>query len=324
MRDGQGRQIGYLRVSVTDRCNSRCIYCMPEEGLAPQAADNLLTYDEIERICKAGAELGLKKIKLTGGEPLVRKELHHLVRTLKNIKGIEKVTLTTNGMLLKQQLPLLVEAGIDGINISLDTLDPKAYARITRRDALQNVLESMEALKDYPHIPLKINCVPITTEPSDLLQLVQLAKEEPIHIRFIEMMPIGYGKTLPSLKEEEITALLQSTYGTMVPYDKRLGEGPCRYYSLPDFKGKIGFISAISHQFCGSCNRVRLTSEGYLKACLQYNAGCDLKTLLRTGCSESTLRDAMEQAIINKPMRHHFYEQKTGKEEHRAMSQIGG
>lgn len=324
MRDGQGRLIDYLRVSLTDRCNNRCIYCMPEDGISMMPYDKVLTYEEILRICRVSAQLGLRKIKLTGGEPLVRGDVPYLVEELKKIPGIEKVTLTTNGVLLKRQLKDLVHAGLDGINVSLDTLNQAEYLRITRRNDLEEVLAGINEASRYKGIPLKINCVPITSKESDLVALAKLAKEKEIHVRFIEVMPIGYGKKLPFCSEEKVKTLLEEACGQMQPYEHSLGEGPCRYYELPGFKGKIGFISAISHKFCKSCNRVRLTAEGHLKACLQYDTGGDLKLLMRAGCTDDELKERIRETILAKPVSHHFHEEKIGKEEHRGMSQIGG
>lgn len=194
MKDKYGREIDYLRISITDRCNLRCVYCMPEDGICQVSHKEILTYDEIQRICSCITTLGIKKIKLTGGEPLTRKNCSTLVRTLKELPEIEKVTLTTNGMLLKEQIQELAEAGIDNINISLDTVDKAKFEKITRRKGLSKVLEGLEEALKYPNIGLKINCVPVVEEPENLVAVAKLAKEYPIHVRFIEMMPIGYGK----------------------------------------------------------------------------------------------------------------------------------
>ncbi|MGL4798537.1 MAG: GTP 3',8-cyclase MoaA [Cellulosilyticaceae bacterium] len=324
MKDGQGRLIDYLRISVTDRCNNRCVYCMPEEGLEVLENAKLLTYEELLKVCRVAATLGVHKIKLTGGEPLIRKDLAVFIKALKKIEGIEKVTLTTNGVLLKAQLQGLVEAGLDGVNISLDTLDAAMYKEITKRNDLEKVLEGIEAASGYPQLNVKVNCVPVTKRREDLRQLVGLAKEKFIHVRFIEMMPIGYGKDLQAFSEEAIQQCIEEAYGCLTPYEGKLGEGPCRYYCIDGFKGKIGFISAISHKFCANCNRIRLTADGYLKTCLQYEAGCDLKGALRQEEDVAALEKLMKEAIGMKPTSHHFYEKKQGKEEHRSMSQIGG
>lgn len=324
MIDRLGRSIDYLRISLTDRCNLRCVYCMPEDGVVSISHQEILTYDEILRICRIMAADGLKNIKLTGGEPLVRKNCTFLLRELKRIPGIEKVTLTTNGVLLKDQLKELADAGLDAVNISLDTLNPEKYAEITRRDQLQNVLEGIEETLKYPQITVKINCVPVIEDRENLLQMAALAKKYPIHVRFIEIMPLGQGKKYSFWNEETMLDVITQTYGRAVPYKRTLGNGPAHYYELEDFQGKIGFISAVSHRFCEQCNRLRLTSDGYLKACLQYQIGADLKIPLRRGCTEKELRDIIYSVLDRKPAGHHFFEDKTDADEVRMMAQIGG
>lgn len=324
MIDKHGRMIDYLRISLTDRCNLRCIYCMPAEGVEPLCHKDILTYDEILRISRCAAELGIAKIKLTGGEPLVRKDCAGLAKQLKAIPGIEKVTLTTNGLLLAEQLDDLLDAGIDAINISLDTLNAERFKKIARRDGLEKVLQSIEATLAHPELSVKINSVPVIKEKENFVELAGLAKKYPIHVRFIEMMPIGYGKEFPFQDEESIKEVLQETYGMMQPVKERYGNGPCHYYEIAGFKGKIGFISAMTHKFCHQCNRIRLTAEGFMKGCLQYQTGTDLRALMRGGCTDKELKDAIYQVIWNKPISHNFYEANTSQDEIRGMSQIGG
>ena len=223
MKDRYGREIDYLRISITDRCNLRCIYCMPEEGICQISHGEILTYDEIQRVCRCMTTLGIKKIKLTGGEPLTRKNSAALVRMLKELPGIEKVTLTTNGVLLGEQISELAEAGIDNINISLDTLNEEAFGKITRRDGLPKVLESMKEALKYPQIGLKINCVPVIDDPQNLVEVARIARDHPIHVRFIEMMPIGYGKEFCFRGEDEICSILESAYGKMTPVTEHYG-----------------------------------------------------------------------------------------------------
>ena len=324
MIDGYGRTIDYIRISVTDRCNLRCVYCMPEEGVGPVAHEDILTYDEILRLAEIFAALGVRKVKLTGGEPLVRKNIEALVAGLRKIPGIREVTLTTNGVGLEEKMEALAAAGIGGINLSLDTLDPDVFEKITRKKAFDEVMRGFHAALAYPQIPLKINCVPMGLPGQDVTEVARLAKEYPVHVRFIEMMPIGLGSKFDFQSEDFILRLLAARYGEYQPYEKRLGNGPGHYYSFPGFQGKVGFISAISHKFCDSCNRVRLTSQGYLKTCLQYDIGTDLRKLLRKNADDGTLQRAVEEAILKKPKSHQF----TGTvEEHRemhTMSQIGG
>lgn len=331
MIDDFNRKIDYIRISVTDRCNLRCVYCMPQKGVDFISHENILTYEEIIRLCECFAKLGISKVKLTGGEPLVRKDISLLIRKIKNIQGIEKVTITTNGIQLADKIEELYKAGIDGINISLDTLNSEYFKKLTRFDGLDKVKEGICEVLKYKDITVKINAVPLKREGAkeDILAMVSLAKAQPLHIRFIEVMPIGLGKNLTSYNEEEIIKLITNTYGTLTPYMDVLGNGPSHYYSLEGYKGKIGFISAISHQFCSSCNRIRLTSDGYLKNCLHYANGVDLKTMMRQGIDDGALVDEICNAIKRKPKEHHFKDYMEMNElestlERRSMSQIGG
>lgn len=326
MIDRLGRNIDYLRISVTDRCNLRCIYCMPENGLKLVDRSCILQEDEILRICRVMAELGISKIKLTGGEPLVRRGMPRLTARLKEIPGIEKVTLTTNGILLKNEMADFARAGLDGLNISLDAMDDSCYRKISRRDHLKETLEGMEEALKYPEISLKINCVPLGISGQDLCAVAALAENYPIHVRFIEMMPIGYGKEFAGMSEDQVIRILEEKFGVLVPYEgEKLGNGPCHYYSVKGFRGKIGFISAISHKFCGECNRIRLTSQGYLKTCLQYTAGKDLREVIRTGGTDEQLKASILEALAEKPAGHAFLEKaKKDETETLCMSQIGG
>lgn len=324
MLDQYGRKIDYLRISLTDRCNLRCVYCMPEEGICQIPRTEILSQDEIIRVSRLASELGISKIKLTGGEPLVRRICVPLVKELKTLPGIRQVTLTTNGILLKEQLPGLMEAGLDAVNISLDTLDRETFRKITRREELDQVLEGLERALSYPSLKVKINCVPTFQSEQDLLQVAALAKAASLPVRFIEMMPIGLGKAFTARDEETVKGILEKEYGPMTPTAESLGNGPCHYYTLENFKGQIGFISALSHKFCDQCNRVRLTSTGYLKGCLQFENGADLKALLRDGASDELLKQTIRKTIYEKPAGHNFREKKNGREESHIMAQIGG
>ena len=243
---------------------------------------------------------------------------------MKALPGISEVTLTTNGILLAEQLPELMKAGLDAVNISLDTLAAETFERITRRSALPQVLQGLEKALSYPSLKVKVNCVPTFQPEADLIQIAGLARENLLHVRFIEMMPIGLGKEFTARGEEQIKAVLESAYGSMTPTGERLGNGPCHYYTLENFQGRIGFISALSHKFCAHCNRVRLTSTGFMKGCLQFESGADLKALIRGGCSDENLKTAIEKVIYEKPAGHNFQEKKKGNEESRIMAQIGG
>ena len=324
MIDGYGRTIDYIRISVTDRCNLRCTYCMPEKGTLSVPHEEILSYEEIINLAGIFASLGIHKIRLTGGEPLVRKNLSFLVSKLKQVSGIHQVTLTTNGIFLYDQMDELVSAGIDGINISLDTLNPQLFEKITRRNGLEDVLQGFYKALEYPQIPLKINCVPMGIEDQNITDMAMLAKAYPVHVRFIEMMPIGLGKQFVGQSEEAVLRELKLRFGEYQNSEKVPGNGPGHYYQFEGFCGKIGFISAVSHKFCDSCNRIRLTSGGFLKPCLQYETGTDLKKLLRQNESEACIRAAIEDTIRKKPHGHQFGKKQDGNTENRMMWQIGG
>lgn len=326
MIDKWNRKIDYIRISVTDRCNLRCIYCMPEEGIAPLPHNEILTYDEILRLCRCFLRIGINKVKITGGEPLVRKDISTLIGQIKRLDGMKSVTLTTNGLLLGKYLPDLVSSGLDGVNISLDTLNQKKYEQITRKDALKNVLSAIEEALLYQELKVKINCVPVLdTDKEDIINIAGLAKNSRLGVRFIEMMPIGFGKNYSYHSEENIIAILKEAYGPLEPINTVLGNGPAHYYSVPGFEGEIGFISALSHQFCKECNRVRLTSGGFLKTCLHYENGTDLKPILRGNHEDSFLEEIIRKTIYEKPISHNFKgDNPHGTYEQGSMSNIGG
>lgn len=324
MLDRFGRQILYLRISVTDRCDLRCVYCMPEHGVEHLPHSALLSYEQIVRLARLFAELGIDQIRLTGGEPLVRRGLPQLVRALKDVEGIRTVSLTTNGVLLAEQLPALLAAGLDGVNLSLDTLDRAQYAALTRRDELPRALAGLEAALAAPGLTVKLNCVPVGDNDGQLVPLAALARDRDLAVRFIELMPIGLGATLPRRTQAEVLERLEEAFGPALPCAQTGGVGPGHYVTFPGFRGRVGFISAMTHQFCGSCNRVRLTATGFLKTCLQYEDGVDLKALLDAGADDAALRRAIEEAILAKPARHHFAAPRAPGDERRNMNQIGG
>lgn len=325
MLDKLNRKIDYLRISVIDRCNLRCVYCMPEEGVESIPHEEILTYDEILRICETVSQLGIKKIKITGGEPLVRKEIVNLIRDIKNLDKIEQVTLTTNGILLYDMLDDLYDAGIDAINISLDTLKEDNFKQITRRDGLEKVLMAIDKAYNLG-IRVKINCLAIRDfNINELADIANFAKDREIDVRFIELMPIGFGKKYTQIDNDEILSILESNFGTFEPVTEKRGNGPAKYYKNKDMKGCIGFISAISHEFCESCNRIRLTSNGFLKLCLHYNKGIDLKAPIRSGISDEDLKILIHDTIWNKPLSHKFGHTNGEKDiEVKNMVQIGG
>jgi cyclic pyranopterin phosphate synthase len=299
---------------------------MPKEGVKSIPHNEILTYDEIVRLCKCFARLGINKVKITGGEPLVRKGIADLISRMKRLDGIKSVTLTTNGVNLKEQLPELVKAGIDGINISLDTLNPETFEKITGKDVLHKVFNGILEAINYPELRLKINCVPMQdTDKADIIHIAGLAKKYRLSVRFIEMMPIGLGKNYQFYSEDKIIQILEEAYGAIEVVDVVLGNGPAHYYSIAGFVGNVGFISALSHQFCGECNRVRLTSSGFLKTCLHYDKGADLKKLLRGNQEDNELEELIKQTIFDKPSRHNFNkDDQDGNYEKGHMSNIGG
>lgn len=325
MKDGRNRGIDYLRISVTDRCNFRCIYCMPEEGIKTICHEEVLSFEEILTVCRCMAKLGIKKVKLTGGEPLVRKGFVNLVRGIHEIPGIEEITLTTNGLLLSDQLDELIEAGITSINISLDTLDREQFKKITKVDGLDKVLDAIHKTAKSSLGSVKVNVLAAKgMNEKEWLKLATLAKKEPVNVRFIELMPIGLGAKMQPVRKEEIMKVLEKAYGKLTPYKKRMGNGPATYYEADGFKGKLGFISAVSDCFCDACNRIRLTSNGFLKLCLHSKKGIDLREILRSGISEEKVMHVIEKAMLSKPERHHFDDLDKEHLEDKMMSQIGG
>ncbi len=307
MHDSLGRKIEYLRISVTDRCNLRCIYCMPENGVDWVSHDEILTFEEITRLVRLLTPLGIRRIRLTGGEPLVRAGLPFLISSLRAIDGIEQVNLTTNGILFAPMAKELKQAGLHGVNFSLDTLNPATFRRITRTDRFAEARASIEKALELEFSPIKVNCVPVHgINDSEVAAIAGLARSAPLEVRFIEMMPIGCGKNFTPVTMEQIYQQLENIYGSGHAYHGRLGNGPAAYYTFPGFQGHVGFISAVSHEFCSQCNRIRLTAEGYLKLCLHYSTGIDLRSPLRSGISDDALTNMIRQAILQKPKHHSF------------------
>ena len=322
MTDGCDRTIDYLRVSVTDRCNLRCMYCMPPEGVRSIRHEQILSFEEIIRLCRVLAGLGIRRIKVTGGEPLVRKDAIKLIRELKAIDGIEQVTMTSNGILLYDRLNELADAGLDALNLSLDTLDADVFTRITRcGDGLDKTLAALDAAVSLG-FPIKINCVPIrnVNEP-EIVKIAALAKDRDIAVRFIELMPLGCGGAYEPIPYEEVFAALEQAYGVLTPFCGRLGNGPALYYTVRGFRGKLGFISALSRVFCQNCNRLRMTSAGIMKLCLADDMGLNVKTLLRGGATDTEIIQALQEFIIQKPLRHGFGKTSC---ERQNMYRIGG
>ena len=327
MKDTFGRKIDYIRISVTDRCNLRCKYCMPNGMENVYTCDEIMSYEEILRICKNLVDEGITKFKITGGEPLARIGIDDFIIKLKSMEGVNQVTLTTNGVLLDKHLDALKKAGIDGINISLDTLDPKRYEEITGFNALDKVLSSIDKAYDMG-IKIKINAVPVRQyNINEITKLAAIAKDKNIQIRFIELMPIGFARDLTPIPNEEILELIEKEFGKAEEYkEERLGNGPAHYYKFNGFKGKIGLISAVSHKFCSECNRIRLTSFGDLKLCLCYDYGVNLKDLIRNkNVTDEQLKEVIKKEILKKPKQHSFEHMEDEENiENKNMFQIGG
>lgn len=321
MVDRYQREIDYLRVSITDRCNLRCRYCMPED-LPSIPHEQILRYEEIERICRLAVQAGIRHVRVTGGEPLVRKGCLNFLECLKKMPGMETVAVTTNAVLLEEAVPRLFAMGIDGVNISLDSLKKDTFLQITNRDEFESVFRGFQAAVKA-ELSVKINCVPQKgVNDGELIEIACLAKDYPVDVRFIEMMPVGYGMQVPSVGSEEVKAQLTAAFPGIHSCEEKRGFGPAHYYEIPGFQGRIGIIEAMSHCFCSECNRIRLTSEGFLKLCLCYDQGIDLRTLLRTGATDAKILSAIEKGIFEKPRQHVFDSGK--REETRTMSQIGG
>ena len=326
MEDTFGRNIRYLRLSVTELCDLRCRYCMAEEGVCKRGHEELCSFEELRDFTAAAAALGVTKLRVTGGEPLVRKNVAQLVAGLKATPGIRRVTLTTNAVLLAEQLPALLDAGLDSVNISLDTLRPEVFHQITARDDFTAVQAGLQAALESG-LPVKLNCVPQAgVNEGELEQLAALAKDNALQVRFIEMMPIGYGAAMPCISGPELRARFARRWPELAPLspaqEHALGDGPAVYYTVPGWQGSIGFIAAVHGKFCASCNRVRLTSQGFLRPCLASETGCDLRALLRSGADDAQLLAAIRETIWAKPREHHFND--SSMPATRGMYRIGG
>ncbi|MBQ6752646.1 MAG: GTP 3',8-cyclase MoaA [Clostridia bacterium] len=325
MKDSFGREIDYLRISVTDRCNLRCVYCMPEEGVEPISHADVLSYEETVRLVRIFAELGIKDVRLTGGEPLVRRGIESLVSEIKAMPGIETVSITTNGILLPEKLPALIEGGLDAVNISLDTLDAGKFDRITRRTGLPVVLEAIDLCLDAG-LNTKINVVAMKgINDDEFVSLAELAKDRNLAVRFIEYMPIGRNDFEKYVPGQEIRGQLETVFGTMKTDTTLRGHGPAMYLRPEGFAGSIGFISAMTCAFCDKCNRVRLTADGFLKLCLQYDIGTSLRDVIRDGALDNEIKDVIMKAVEKKPKEHTFNDYLDAKNiEEKSMNKIGG
>lgn len=354
LHDGFGRGINYLRISVTDKCNFRCVYCMPEEGVPARGHDELLTAEEIARFVRIVAREGITRVRLTGGEPLVSHRIVPLIEEIRSIPGIEDISLTTNGALLPRMAADLRAAGLDRVNISLDTLDPVRFSQITRIGRVEQALAGIDAALAHGLDPVKVNTVVVRRMGQDVLELARLSIERPVHVRFIEYMPIGRGEARraaggsapdPHCGAPAAAGPLDPELwgaGDVVPSDELrqtisrrardaglgvlepvrgagpLGAGPARYWAFPGAAGTVGFISAMSNHFCESCNRLRLTADGTIRPCLFSDAEYRVREALRSGDDEA-VRAIYREAVARKPRRHDDIDGTR-----RFMSQIGG
>lgn len=335
LSDTFNRPINYLRISVTDRCNLRCIYCLPPEGIRLLAHDEVLTYEEIARVAGLAAELGINKIRLTGGEPLARARLSQLVSMLAGIEGIDDISLTSNGVLLKKYAAELKQAGLRRVNVSLDSLNHRKFQSITRHNNLDEVLEGIEAAKACGLNPVKVNMVVMRgINDNEVVDFARLTINESWHVRFIELMPFATdnppdGHSMGDkaslhpqfVSADEIKERLKGL-GELAPSLPITGNGPARYFRLSQAGGTIGFIAPISQHFCFSCNRLRLTAEGKLRPCLLSDNEIDLRRPLRSGASAQELKKVIAEAIQAKPQKYKLAQGRASRK--RLMSQVGG
>ena len=334
LKDNFQRTIDYMRISITDRCNLRCIYCMPSEGLVPMKHEDILSYEEIARILRITVRIGVRKVRITGGEPLIRKNVSYLISLIENIKGIEDLSLTTNGIPLAGCAQDIADAGLKRVNISLDSLRADRYREITRGGDLDSVFKGIESAERAGLIPIKINMVPMRGFNDDEIgDFAQLTLKTPYQVRFIEFMPFGkenMWKPDYFISAEEIKSRVEKI-GQL--HSVRLRKsGPARYYAFDGAAGVLGFISPLSNHFCGKCNRLRLTADGKIRPCLFSETEIDIKTALRNGAPESEIERLIRLAIQVKPKGHNMRIQDTdlgkllrdGGDYKRPMSRIGG
>jgi GTP 3',8-cyclase len=324
--DAFRRPITYLRVSVTDRCNLRCVYCMPEEGLPWIPKPDILTFEEITTIVRAAASIGVRSIRLTGGEPLIRRELDRLVAMIAAVPGIDDIALSTNGLLLEQQTPALAAAGLRRVNVSLDTLHDDRFTAIARRPGLARVLAGIDAAIAHGLAPVKVNCVLMRgTNDDELEAFAKLTRERAVHVRFIEVMPVEDNVDLQRtawISSDEVLERL-GALGDLTPVPNPHGNGPARTFAYDGAPGTVGVISPLAHDYCERCNRVRLSADGRLKLCLFGDHLIDLRTPLRNGGGEEALVALFRGAMHVKPERHHLELGETSSMM-RAFSEIGG
>ena len=327
------RSINYLRVSVTDRCNLRCVYCMPEQGIPSVPHQEILTLEEIARIIRVAAGMGLRRVRLTGGEPLVRKGVVNLVRWISQTPGIEDISLTTNSILLPSYAHELAAAGLKRVNVSLDTLRPQRFRQITRHGNLSAVMAGIAAARDAGLSPVKLNVVVMREVNDDeIAEIASTTLEEDWQVRFIELMPFmdeqetcirDTSRALGFIPSQEVKRQIEEALGSLEVAESTAGGGPAKYYRLPGARGLIGFISPLSEdQFCATCNRMRLTADGKIRPCLLTDQEVNLKETLRRGGSDDDLRQRVLEALHSKPDAHHLGD--GNRPRRRKMAQIGG
>ena len=324
--DGMGRTIVNLRISVTDRCNFRCTYCMPADNVEFMDRSNLLTFEEIHRVVTVVSKLGINRIRLTGGEPLMRKDLTSLIKMINAVEGIDDIAMTTNAYFLKDQAQSLLDAGLKRLNVSLDSLDPEKFRDVNRRDCLQAVLDGLDAARNAGFKSIKINAVAVRNfSETEIMGLIEMGRSDGFEVRFIEFMPLDADKVWERNKVlfgHEIIDLIKEKY-ELVPIDNSLEIGPASEYNFADGKGKIGIITAVSNPFCDHCNRIRMTADGKLRTCLFSTDETNLKELIRSGATDATIAETIQQAVLVKEPGHKI-NLEDFKRPTRAMHAIGG
>ncbi len=323
--DPFNRHLNYLRLSITDRCNHRCVYCAPDACLPRLPHAEILTYEEIMRLVNIGIGLGITKVRITGGEPLVRKGVYAFLDQLTRLKGLQDVSLTTNGVLLKNHIEKIKSAGIKRLNISLDSLNRKKFQKITGFDHFPQIWEGIERARQAGFGPIKLNMVVLKgINDDELIDFAKLSFTHPYHIRFIEYMPIGRTRFVmgQNLLVPQIKKRIQ-TLGNLMPVQKEMQEGPAERYKFDAAEGEIGFIRPISHHFCSTCNRLRLTADGRLRTCLLSEDQFDLKNSLRCGCSDREISKRLRDAVSHKPLKHNLASNQSSRVSGQ-MSAIGG
>lgn len=326
--DSYGRRIKSMRISITDKCNFRCTYCMPAEGLPWLKKSEILSYEEIVRVARVAASIGIEQLRLTGGEPLVRRDVPELVNQLNAIDGIHSLSLTTNGIMLKHQARALAEAGLTRINVSLDSLLREKFAQLTRRDQLEHVLEGLEELEKYPSIhPIKINVVSMRNSTEDeVLAFAALARRRAYVVRWIEFMPLDADQIWRKediLTGAEIKAIIETKYGELQQIKTGDPSETARRYIFSDGIGEVGFINPVSEPFCSTCDRIRITADGQLRTCLFATEETDLRAVLRSSVDDEILIQTIRQAVCHKELKHYIGD-KRFKRASRSMSRIGG